>query len=600
MIVNSESFPGVVATLQQHEGLIAFDIETTGLNAYRDRICGIALAIPLPDGSEQSFYFPTMHGEGENLSPALVRGMMNELVALPQLTWLTWNGKFDFTYMVASGLPVPANVLDVQLAAHLVEENAWSFGLKQQGAALLGVESGDPQKELISHLKAKGLGKGDMWQLPAELVAPYAEQDVKLTYQLAQMYSKHLRYWQLLPLWREVSQYMLTVMRMEMNGLRLDDSVLDDRIAEAQEQMTQSRARLSESFGFDINPNSPKQVLAALRVYDPKLESTDHDHLTAMLARYPIVDQILLYREWSKVAGAYYVPFRKFSVDGILHPNFNMTGTVTARFSCSDPNLQAIPRKAEDEHGLRPRSYVKTAFIAREGHTLLQADYKQAEVFLGAHYAKARALRQMLESGVDIHLATANQLGIPRSAAKRLNFSMQYGIGEESLADDLGVSIREAAMYLEKYNSLHPEMRQLYSRMDYEGRTHGYIRLFTGRKRSYNSWDEAQKRGVKFSPTHKASSNLVQGTVGEVMRLSSTALEKELGAEVKQLLHVHDSVLFEVPDNRVREVVPEINRLMTEHTKVFDIPLQVDIEAGKRWFNLTPINEYMKDSEHVN
>jgi DNA polymerase I len=600
VIVTNDNLESAVQTLS-HAPVIAFDLETTDLSAHRGTICGVALAIRKGDGNTNSdfvsYYFPCGHGEGDNLSLVQIVEVLRDLFIPQDRTWLTWNGKFDYQWTLELGLPIPTRALDVQLAAHLLDENCYSFGLKEQAARLLGAEAKDAEDALLDELKVRGYGaskskaKGQMWKLPAELVAPYAEMDVILTYRLHNLFQRPLHYWKLYDLWIDISKYMRVIIDLEREGMMLDLSRVQSLIDQSEQGMQQTSEALFRHFGFPINPNSPKDVLKAIRMIEPTIMSTDKENLTPLVAKHPIVDEILLYREWSKVKGAYYEPFRELSVGGVLHPNLWMTGTATGRFSCSDPNLQAIPRKAEDAHGLRPRSYVKSVFIARPDMVLIQADYKQAEVYLGAHYANAKLLTQMLKEGVDVHTETAKQLGIPRFAAKRLNFSMQYGIGVDALAGDLGVSQEEASEYLDRYNKLHPEMKQLYFRMGNEGKRNGHIRLFTGRKRSYNEFQEAQKLRVRHSPAHKASSNLIQGAVGEVMRISSMQLAEKL-PEARQRLHVHDSIMFEAPRKDAKQICVEIERLMTEHTKQFTVPLKVDIEIGTRWIDVKPLSEF--------
>lgn len=598
MIVTPLNIESAVSALK-NAAVIAFDLETTSLNPYSGSICGVALAIRVSGGNSNddyvSYYLPCGHGEGDNLSLGAVVEVMKELFSHDDKIWLTWNGKFDYQWMLELGVPLPKNTLDVQLAAHMIDENCFSYGLKEQGARLLGGDAKDEQDALKESLKERGYkGAGNMWKLPAELVAPYAEMDVKLTFRLNTLFQRPLKYWGLYDLWHDASKYMRVVMDIERVGFMLDTSQIAGLIAQADQAMIDTQQNIQRHFGFPVNPNSPKDSLKAMRMIQPTLMNADIEALTPLKALHPIVDQMLLYREWSKVRGTYYEPFIEESVNGILHPNLFMCGTVTSRLSCSKPNLQAIPRKAEDAHGLRPRSYVKSVFVSRPGFVFIQADYKQAEVYLGAHYARARLLTKMLLAGEDVHTATARELGMPRFAAKRLNFSMQYGIGPDALAADLGVSVHQAAEYLTRYNTMHPEMKQLYYRMGKEGKDKGYIRLFTGRKRSYNDYSVATKMGVKISPAHKASSNLIQGGVGEIMRISSMALHEHL-PEARQLLHIHDSIFFEVPEKRVAEMSKEIEYHMTEHTKQFAVPLKVDLEMGRRWIDVKPLSEFLEN-----
>jgi len=287
----------------------------------------------------------------------------------------------------------------------------------------------------------------------------------------------------------------------------------------------------------------------------------------------PGVKELLTYRGWNRVYANYYRKFKEtMDSSGRLHANLNIVGTETGRLSCSNPPLQAIPRTTDVYK-------VKDVFVANEGMVLLEADYSQAEVRVASHYGNVRLMKEKLARDGDIHTETANEIGIPRDAAKRLNFSVIYGIGPAKLADNLGVSVKQAKEYLNKYHSRYPGFKKLYATAEAKAVHRGYIRMHTGRLRHYNT---------KYAFPHKASSNLVQGTVGEMLRVAITRIHKEI--KHPMWLTVHDSVLFEIPREEIQTAIVDIQEIMLD-TSWCVVPMKVDIKYGKSWGKTTSNGE---------
>ena len=241
-----------------------------------------------------------------------------------------------------------------------------------------------------------------------------------------------------------------------------------------------------------------------------------------------------------------------------------MTGTYTGRLSCSNPNLQAVAKKTDVYK-------VKDAFVAREGCTLIQADYKQAEMRLAVHYTEDDDLRRMIEDGLDMHAETAEQIEMPREVAKRINFSVLYGVGASTLARIAHIDKDDAQVYLDKFHNLHPGFKTLAGAYEGMALRDGYIRLWTGRRQHFNN----------ISDTRKAMANLIQGGVAEIMRHAILRLDKALvDVSGKLLMQVHDSVLIEVPDAYVGKSIKLIKEVMCDFD--FKPKPDVDIMYGKQ------------------
>lgn len=581
LVEDGNTFEEVIRRINDASAVVD-DVETTGVNPWEgDCVAGVALIIP---PHKTAFYLPFRHGQGFNLPEEWLQGPLVKALSRPDLVHIGHNYKFDTTMQWLEGMEYPGIVEDTMLGAHLMNENEPSFKLERlagrytdkNGRAFLG------QRWLNLVLTDHGLTKGDMWLLTPEQVAPYACYDVYLTHRLHRFYTKHLTRWKLEDMWRDIGFYGTLLSKLEWRGMQLDlERVeylrdLSDRNAKAAERA------IREVAGYPLNMESSKQLQAflerpstAIDVLNAIIESPAESPETRQRAQW-----IKEYRAWAKMRGSYYDAFLEYMDSAaVLHPNLFLCGTISGRLSCKQPNMQAIPRTVdpnEDELQSAVRR-VKECFIARPGYVLVQADYSQAEIRLATHYTKdPTMIRLLTEEGADLHGETAAEMGIPRFAAKRLNFSAIYGIGAATLAVNLGISEEDAANYLQKYHAKRPGFRALYRRAELSAKTRGYIRMWTGRARHYN---------VPEAEHHKASSNLIQGGVGEVIRIAMSRLDREFsGSDVHQLLQVHDSTMLELPAESAGELLPEIKRVMEDFE--FAVPMTVDIKVGQRWNEL--------------
>lgn len=621
MLVTEQNICEIIQHIEDNHRVVV-DLETTGLSPFgMDSLCGVAIAIP---DNMTSYYFPFRHGKGFNLDIKYLEVLLN---VLSNRVWTTWNGKFDLKFMRKeyARLPAPAlarmgfeqwqaayppKVEDVMLAAHLMNENDPNFKLKSVGeryGKFIGYNPGEAsaaQQELYKYLSEKQLAAGGMWKAPSEVVGPYAEQDVILTEKLRNMYETALKRWDLYELWQELNDYLVVVEKIEERGIQLDMDRVLYNLNECDTESKNCLKDIENVTGIPLNPNSAVAyrgyINTVLNNMDmPLIPSTSIDYMEGLLETLPtdcglynVVERGVQFRRWIKAKSAYYDAFVKYQVKGVLHPNLHQTGTVTGRFSSGEPNMQAIPRQ---ESRPQPKNKVKEVFVARPGYWLVEVDYKMAEIYIITHFSKAKHMAEMLRAGVDVHAETAKMMGdIPRAIAKRINFAIAYGIGPKSFVEDvkamtgLEISLAQASHYLNHHRTVHPEFSKLYVDMEIQAQQNGYIKMITGRMRRYNGREHFGKDGSKPSPYQKASSNLVQGSVGEIMRLASTEIDKQLGKDVHQLLHVHDSMLFEVPEGEYGYLfaIKDIMEFSEICGNPLMVPMKVDIKIGYRWSDL--------------
>lgn len=559
----------------------AVDTETTGLDAFgrpgrsRDHVIGISI-----DTGTEAYYFPFRHEPGLNL-PNEAWGFFRSYLSDPHRCFQGFNYGFDLHMLAADRVPIAPNFEDAMLALHLINENEPSFKLKEV-CDRYGIGDGSLQESILEDKvfercremgyecsrspRAEHNTKSMMYVLPPSDVEPYACDDVRLTRQLMGYLREALDRSELLSLFRQVCYYDYCVIQMEERGMHVDRSMLERYRAEAEDNASRAVKALHEAAGFELNPNSPKRVCeflgtssSAASVLQDLIDAGDEGAERARLVQEA--------RGWLSVDSRYYTPYlEQADCEDVLHCNLNLIGTYTGRLACSKPNLQAVAKATEVFK-------VKDVFTARPGMVMIQADYKQAEMRLVTHYTKDATMRRLIEEGADLHSATAEMLGIPRTAAKRLNFSVIYGIGAKKLAENLKEPVEQARDYLERYHALYPGFRRLMSQCEEFAKEYGYIEMWTGRLRHFN---------VPEADPHKAMSNLIQGGVAEIVRVAISRLYpaiRDLGGYL--LMQVHDSVIFEVPVEVLHVALLTIKLIMEDFD--FVPAVGVDVEYGPSW-----------------
>lgn len=557
------------------------DTETTGLSIFgsasraRDKVIGISI-----DVGSDAYYFPFRHLRGTNL-PMECMEFFRKYLSDPHRTYGGWNYGYDLHMMAFDGIKIAPNFEDAMLAMHLFNENEPDFKLKPT-ADRYHIGDGSLQESILEDKvfdecqrlelecsrspRAANNVKSMMYVLPPEDVEPYACDDVRLTRQILDLLRPALKEQGLYNIWKQVNYYSYVVTLMEHRGMHIDAEMIKRYQLEAVDHLADAQQRLNKAAGFELNPNSPKKVCEFLHVTSSAAEKL----VDVIDAGGEDADNAKLVQEargWKSVDSRYYTPYLQLMDEhDTLHCSLNLIGTYTGRLSCTNPNLQAVAKHTDIFK-------VKDVFTARSGFTMIQADYKQAEMRLVAHYTKDPVMKELIESDADLHTATAERLGIPRQAAKRLNFSVIYGIGYKHLAQNLRVEESVARDYLEKYHALYPGFRKLMRQCEDFAKTHGYIKTWTGRTRHFNT---------EMCDPHKAMSNLIQGGVAEIVRVAISRLYPaitDIGGYM--LLQVHDSVMFEVPDEQLNVALRTIKTIMEDFDFVPHVG--VDIEYGRTW-----------------
>lgn len=584
VITRADDFCRALELIQRAE-LRVVDTETTGLDFTKDFIVGSSVHC-----LGESFYFSFRHMEGPNIPEDLLETLGKELHApinhYGKPTQIVgYNYQYDAKMWLADGVELPEVWDDPIIMAHDCNENEPSFKLERLAQRYVNPNAADDENALLMAIRMAfptvpaSQAKSMIAYMSAETVGPYAMQDVETTLDLYEFYAWYLRKQKLYSLYKERRYFLRELTRMEIRGLALNPERLEANSAASIKESERLAKVLCDMAGHNVNPNSPKQMQALLGV-----TTTARDHLEVEVGvpnpRINGAKELLDFRRHSKAESTYYEPFRKLRTpEGVIHPNLRIAGgwddqgksggTVSGRISCQHPNLLAVTR------GTGKAISVRDVFEAREGKLFLEVDFSQAEMRLATHYANVKPMADLFRAGADIHQGVADQLGIPRQIAKNVNFSYLYGIGPETFSVKYHLPRAEAAKYLGSYTKQYPGFRQLFKQAEDFATKHGYIKMFTGRKRHFNVSGVLEK---------DAMNNLIQGGVGEMIRLAivqiASAFEEDTLAMV---LSVYDSILFEIDKTANVQVITQTLRTIMEHQPWCSVPIVVDFKLGKYW-----------------
>ena len=385
--------------------------------------------------------------------------------------------------------------------------------------------------------------------------------------------------------------------RMEHTGIRVDPVELARLSGLMETDIARLTAEIQGLAGREFNIASPQQLgkvlfeemglPAPVRYGKGKTISTAADVLEALAPEYPIVGKVLEYRQLTKLKGTYVdaLPALIEPETGRLHTSFNQTGAATGRLSSSNPNLQNIPIKTELGREIR------AAFVPREGWELIVADYSQVELRLLAHMSEDPVLIDAFRNGEDIHTRTAAEvMGVPpmlvtkeaRNNAKAVNFGIVYGISSFGLAANLGISRKEADLYIKSYFERYSGVKRFIDQTIAKTRETGVARTLFGRERPIPDMNSRNANARGFAE-RTAVNSPIQGTAADLIKLAMVRIDSLLkGRKAKMLLQVHDELVLEAPPEEAAELKALVKREM-EGVCELAVPLLVETGSGKNW-----------------
>lgn len=394
---------------------------------------------------------------------------------------------------------------------------------------------------------------------------------------------------------------VITLDKIERAGMHVSRERLDALHEEYTRRLEDIAARIFDMTGMNFNINSPKQLgdvlygEKGLRLPHGKkgkngLYSTGIDELNRLKEYHPVIEEIIKYRELSKLDSTYAAGLvRSIRSDGRIHTTFTQAMTNTGRLSSTEPNLQNIPVRSDEGSRLRE------AFTASEGCVLVDADYSQIELRLLASLSGDEIMCSAFNEGEDIHRRTAakvygvNEEAVThkmRSIAKTVNFSIIYGISDYGLATDLGIGFKEAGTLIKEYENQFPGIMKYLNGLKENGEKNGYVETMFGRKRILTEL-KSQNRNVRNFGFRAAMNTPIQGTAADIIKIAMNrvkeALEKEL-PDAKLVMQVHDELIVECPEKDAPKASEILKREM-EASAVLSVPLVAEVGTGKDWLS---------------
>lgn len=401
-------------------------------------------------------------------------------------------------------------------------------------------------------------------------------------------------------LYRDIERPLIDVLYdMETAGVKVDTAQLDAIGAVYSDKISQLREKIYELCDCYFNINSPSQLgevlfnklgLKSGKKNKSGKYSTSAEILESLADESEVVRYILSYRMYQKLLSTYAEGLKPLidKKTGLIHTTFNNMVTTTGRLSSTNPNLQNIPIR-EDEG-----KEIRKGFIPREGNVFIDADYSQIELRLLAHFSGCKELVEAYNNDEDVHAVTAAQVfGVDlsevtpkmRRAAKAVNFGIIYGISEFGLSKNIGVGVRTAKEYIEKYFEHYSAVKEYMEANVEFARKNGYIATLTGRKRYIKEINSSNYNMRQFG--ERAAMNMpLQGSSADIIKIAMVNIHKALkdkGLKTKLILQVHDELILDAPESE-KEQAAEILKYEMENAVKLNVPLKVDVHFGKNWY----------------
>ena len=584
--------------------VVAFDTETSALDAMRAELAGVSLAL----GPNDACYIPLGHGGSDMFAEkplqidrdvALAR--LKPLLESPAVLKIGQNAKYDITIFARHGIAVtPVDdtmVMSFDLDAGRSEEGiGGGHGMDELATRHLGHTTLTFKDICGSGKKAIPFG-----EVPLDRATQYAAEDADVTLRLWKTLRPRLAEESATRVYETVDRPLVAVVaQMERHGIKVDR----ERLAGLSSEFTHTIAGLETEIhglaGQAFTIGSPKQLGDILfdklgykggRKGKSGMYSTDVGILEGLAGQgAEIATKVLEWRQLSKLKSTYTEALQAAinPATGRVHTSYSLVGAQTGRLSSNDPNLQNIPIRTEIGRQIRD------AFVAEPGNVLLSADYSQIELRLAAHMADVPPLREAFANGEDIHARTASEMfghvdRDTRGRAKTINFAILYGISRWGLAGRLGVTPDEAQAMIDRYFERFPGIQRYIVHTLEEVRERGHSTTLFGRK----TWFPriASRNPNERAGSERAAINApIQGTSADIIKRAMARMTPALEAaglgHVRMLLQVHDELVFELPEGDVDAASPVIRQVMAEAAAPaveLSIPLGIDIGTGSSW-----------------
>jgi DNA polymerase-1 len=573
--------------------LIAFDAETTSLDAMQAQLVGLSFAVE----AAHACYVPVSHdypGAPTQLPREEVLAALKPIMEDSNRPKLGQNAKYDLNVLSSCGITVRGLAFDSMLESYVLNATAGRHDMDTLAKRHL-----DYDTVKYSDITGKGSKQISFSQVDLDTACRYAAEDADITLRLhqalwpqvqAQPHTKKL--------FEEIELPLVAVLaRMEQRGVLVDAAALRRQSDELGKRMHELQQRAFAVVGHDFNVDSPKQLqvllfeelnLPAMMKTPTGQPSTNEEALEAIADQHELPRVILDYRALAKLRSTYTdkLPLMINPRTGRVHTCYHQAAVATGRVSSTDPNLQNIPIKSEEGRRIRQ------AFIAPPGWKVVAADYSQIELRIMAHLSGDATLIRAFKEGADVHRATAAEVfGVApdqvdanqRRAAKVVNFGLMYGMSAHGLSRALGIGRLEAGEYIARYFERFPGVRAFMDNTREQAQRDGYVETLFGRRlylESLRSRNAAQRAGAERAAINAP----MQGTAADIIKRAMIVIDAWLleRDDAHMLMQVHDELVFEVKTEALDEIAAGVRERMQAGAQL-SVPLLVEVGSGANW-----------------
>ena len=561
-------------------------------------------------------YYPIRHEGGGNLPEKAVVSYIKEMMAT-NIPKVMHNAQYDVGWMRWAGIEVNGVINDTMTAAAMLNENRRWYNLNSLAIDYLN----ESKNERAMKRAAADYGvdpKADMWRLPSRFVGAYAEQDAGVTLRLWELLNREMDREEVRSIFDLETELTRLLIDMRWRGVRVDLEATEKTRTELEKREKKLLKEIKTETNIDIEPWNPTSISKLFDWHNLVYPKTEKSHAPSFTKQFlaahphPVAQQILKLREFNKANTTFIENILKFEHKGRIHAEFHPLrsddgGTVTGRFSSSNPNLQQIPARDPEI-----KSLIRGLFVPEEGEKWASFDYASQEPRWLAHYCASlkganrheqigSVINAYHEGDADFHQMVADMAGITRKNAKTVNLGIMYGMGVNKLAGVLDIDVNSARELLDEYHEKVPFVKGLANAVQSKAEADGVIRTILGRKCRFDMWEPRRyglhralpleealrehgpKGNIKRAFTYKALNRLIQGSSADQTKKAMVDLYKQ---NILPLLTVHDELCFSI------ECDEEGNLNEDQMTQIVDImencinavvPFKVDVAVGDNW-----------------
>ena len=590
---------------------VAVDLETYDPNiktlgpgwARNDgHIIGVAVA-----AGEYKGYFPIRHENAHNLDPKFTLKWLKRQMAVPDMNVIMHNATYDAGWMRAEGIEIQGRIIDTMITGALVDENRWSFGLDAMARDFVQLRK--DEKLLQAAAKEWGVDpKAEMYKLPPKYVGSYAEQDAVATLKLWEALKIQLEEQELWHIWNVETDLIRCMLDMRTNGVRVDLDKAEQNKKLIRSKTKELRSYIEKEAGMEVDIWASASIQKMFDKLDMEYFTTEKgapSFTKSFLIDHPskVCQALVKLREFDKADSTFIDSILRHEHNGRIHTELHSTrrdegGTVTGRFSSSNPNLQQIPARDPDI-----KKMIRGLFIPEDNCQWGSFDYSSQEPRLLVHFAASvpTHLRHAVvddivdefhTGDVDLHQMVADLAGITRKQAKTVNLGIMYGMGVAKLADQLGIPADDAKILIQQHRDKVPFVKGLADLATKQASDNGQIRTLLGRKCRFHLWepvtfgvgkplphDEAQKeygKQIRRAFTYKALNRLIQGSAADQTKKAMLDCYNE---GLIPMLTVHDELCFNIEND---EQIGRIKEIM-ETGVPLKVPSKIDVDIKPDW-----------------